>query len=192
MRKKVVIVGKAASGKDYLKEYFESCGLLVCVADTTRPMREGEESGKEYNFIDKYTFLSRKFNRKYIESGYFNTWYYGTPKREWYEKDVFIMTPSAIGALSKSDRGSCTVVYLDIPQETLIERLEMREDSDSVERRVVADSSDFLDFKDYDIRVSNPKFCAKSLLDYILNPSKSKRNWLRVRDSISRIKNLKF
>ena len=47
MENKVVIVGKAASGKDYLREYFERCGLLVCVSDTTRPKREGEIEGKE-------------------------------------------------------------------------------------------------------------------------------------------------
>ena len=192
MENKVVIVGKAASGKDYLREHFERCGLLVCVSDTTRPKREGEVEGKEYNFIDKHTFLNRKANAKYVESGYFNTWYYGTPKDEWYSKDVFILTPSSVKTLKPKDRELCTVVYLDINEKVIRKRLEERGDIDTVERRMTSDNKDFLDFNDYDVKISEPEFCADTLLAYLQNPSKAKKVWLVFKNNLWRVKHLKF
>lgn len=171
MNRKVIIVGKAASGKDYLREYFERCGLSICVADTTRPKRKGEVDGEEYNFINKKEFLRRKSSGEYLETGYYGTWYYGTPVTEWAHKKVFIMTPHAVSTLGEERRKNSFIVYLDISEKVLRERLNKRGDADSVDRRVNADTKDFLDFRDFDLRVTEPEFCAKSLMRYIVRPN---------------------
>ena len=50
------VLGKSCSGKDtifrYLKEKKE-LNLKTVVGYTTRPMRVGEENGKEYFFVDR-------------------------------------------------------------------------------------------------------------------------------------------
>lgn len=188
MNKKVIIVGKAASGKDYLREYFESCGLSICVADTTRPKRKGEVDGEEYNFIRKEEFLRRKFSGEYLETGYYGTWYYGTPVSEWEDKKVFIMTPHAVSTLGEDMRKNSFVVYLDISEKVLRERLEKRGDADSVDRRIKADTKDFLDFTDFDLRVTEPEFCAESLLRYIVRPNTRRIMAIKALQIIHKIK----
>jgi guanylate kinase len=49
--KRIVLVGKAASGKDHLRKRFESRGFNYAVTYTTRPPREGEVNGKDYYCI---------------------------------------------------------------------------------------------------------------------------------------------
>lgn len=171
MAKKLIIVGKAASGKDYLKGYLERSGFSVGIADTTRPIRKGEAHGREYNFIRKYQFLDRLKKHYYVETGYFNAWYYGTPNSEWRSKQVFIMTPLAIAQLSKEDRAKCRVVYLDLPESIRHKRLSARNDADSVERRLHSDEKDFSGFKDYDLRITREKFNPKRVIYWFLRPT---------------------
>lgn len=167
MTKKLIIVGKAASGKDYLKKYLESCGLSVCVAETTRPIRKGEEEGKDYSFIEELEFKGRHLGGWYLEVANFNGWYYGTPMREWETKQVFIMNPRAVESLSKKARESSYVIYLDIPEDVLRNRLEKRGDADSVERRIDSDKKDFKDFSEFDVRIMSPEFCPETLMNFI-------------------------
>ena len=49
--KRIILVGKAASGKDHLRKRFESRGFKYAVTYTTRPPRDGEVDGKDYVFI---------------------------------------------------------------------------------------------------------------------------------------------
>jgi len=63
--KRIILVGKAASGKDHLRKRFESRGFKYAVSYTTRPPREGEIDGKDYIFI------SEDESKVLIESGFF-------------------------------------------------------------------------------------------------------------------------
>ncbi len=49
--KRIILVGKAASGKDHLRRKYESRGFKYAVTYTTRPPIEGEVNGKDYFFI---------------------------------------------------------------------------------------------------------------------------------------------
>ena len=40
--KRIILVGKAASGKDYFKDFLIERGFIPSVSHTTRPMRDGE------------------------------------------------------------------------------------------------------------------------------------------------------
>ena len=58
MRKLFVVMGKSATGKDTIyKEIVKrnNMNLLPVVMYTTRPIREGEVNGREYNFVDENT-----------------------------------------------------------------------------------------------------------------------------------------
>ena len=79
--KRIIIVGKGGSGKDYLRKIFESFGFVYCRSYTTRPIREGEENGKDYFFIEDKDIPKKE---DLYESVYFNNWFYGTPKSNIY------------------------------------------------------------------------------------------------------------
>lgn len=157
--RRIILVGKAASGKDHLRKTIESRGFRYAVSYTTRPQREGEVHGKDYYFI------SEDEAKVLIESGFFyeyvifNGWIYGTSMSQFYEDDLFIMTPKGINEVKPKDRLESFVIYLDIPSNVRIKRLNKRDmPGDSVKRRIEADELDFSDFTDYDLRITNPDF----------------------------------
>ena len=50
----LILAGKSASGKDtLLNELIKNQNFNPLVSTTTRPMREGENEGKEYFFVSK-------------------------------------------------------------------------------------------------------------------------------------------
>ena len=72
------VLGKSCSGKDtifrYLKEKKE-LNLKTVVCYTTRPMRVGEENGKEYFFVDRDELEKLKIEGKIIECRDYDTVY---------------------------------------------------------------------------------------------------------------------
>ena len=165
--KRVVIVGKAGSGKDYLRDYLADCGLFVDVSVTTRPKREGELPGHTYHYIDKEEYNRLVENNMLYEHVTFNGWGYGTTLKSWDMSSVFIMTPTGVSKIAQCDRKDCWVLYLDIPEDIRRERISLRSDADSVDRRLEADRIDFNGFADYDYRVVDGLFDKEVLGDKI-------------------------
>jgi guanylate kinase len=157
--KRIILVGKAASGKDHLRKKFESRGFKYAVSYTTRPPREGEVDGKDYIFI------SDDEAKVLIESGFFyeyvifNGWVYGTSVTQFHTDDLFIMTPAGISHIKPEDRASSFIIYTDIEMSTRMIRLANRNmPGDSMDRRIEADEVDFMEFNDYDLRITNEDF----------------------------------
>lgn len=157
--KRIILVGKAASGKDHLRKRFESRGFKYAVSYTTRPPREGEIDGKDYIFI------SEDESKVLIESGFFyeyvifNGWVYGTSVSQFYNDDLFIMTPAGVSHIKPEDRLSSFIIYTDIEMSIRMTRLANRNmPGDSMDRRIKADEVDFKDFSDYDLKVTNADF----------------------------------
>lgn len=156
---RIIIIGAGASGKDHLAQRFIKRGFQYAVTWTTRPMRPGEENGKDYFFVSEEEFKQKIDEGFFYEYVDFNNWYYGTPK-EYMETPnmIFIMTVSGIKKLSAEDRSDSFIIYLDISSETRYKRLKMRKDADNAERRLKADNDDLNGFNDYDLRVTNEDF----------------------------------
>jgi dephospho-CoA kinase len=68
------------------------------------------------------------------------------------------MTPNGVSALTKGDRKSSVVIYIDIDEDTRRQRMSIRRDSDQTERRLKADFLDFENFTDFDLRITDPSF----------------------------------
>jgi guanylate kinase len=164
--KRIILSGKAASGKDYARQQLEKYGLKYCVSHTTRPPREGEINGVDYHFISLdsciHHFIAKDLFYEYVE---FNGWIYGTSLDEFEKSNLFIMTPSGISKLKFSDRKESLIIYIDVPENIRRERLLKRNDSDSVERRLIADEKDFENFIDFDHRINDPDFNINEILD---------------------------
>jgi guanylate kinase len=153
MEGKIIIVGPGGSGKDYLRKKFTDKGFSYGVSFTSRPPRENETEAVDYYFRDLDFFVANK--DIFLEKQTFNGWKYGISKKEFEIKDLFILSPAGLKSLSKKNRKRSLVIYLNPPKDLRIERLSLRSDADSVERRILADEKDFFDFSDYDVLITN-------------------------------------
>lgn len=166
--KRVIICGKACSGKDYLKAKLITDGLVPSVSYTTREPRVGETEGSSYYFIKEAEFLSMIDCDKFREWNKFaNKWYYGTTQEAFDLANIFIMTPSGLKALSEAERKESLIIYIDVPEEIRRERLCARKDKDDPERRLATDRADFEFYADYDWHITDAYFDLKSLSDKI-------------------------
>ena len=156
MEKKLIIIGKAASGKDFLQRQLVSNGWIPLRQYTTRPKRP-TEVGDEYHFVSAEEFDS--ISKKLYSIQNFNGWRYGYDIDEALMSDVMIFSPANFFDLimdNISDRRCgellyhSIVVYLDIDEDTRRERLSIRykggKEDDSLERRLRADAEDFKPF----------------------------------------------
>lgn len=156
---KLVLVGKAASGKDHLKNRLRRRGFVTGVSHTTRPPRKGEQDGVDYHFVDDSTFQQMIDRDEFVEYMEFNGCFYGQTKEDFEQADVMIMSKDGLAILPAKYRKQCVVVYLDIDRKTRIQRLNERDDkNDTITRRLFADDEQFKGFRDFEIRIANSDF----------------------------------
>lgn len=158
---KYIIVGKAASGKDWLQNVFIEHGFKPLLQYTTRPKRPNE-TGKEYHFVSKKKIENMRSNLKFASLKQFNNWYYGFTIDELEKCDVAIMTPGNLNDIKcwyPNTIKFATIIYLDIPIEIRKKRLKNRylggNEDDSISRRVNADEKDFENFTFFDVKFTN-------------------------------------
>lgn len=156
---KLIIVGKAASGKDHLKARLKAKGLKCAISCTTRPARPGEVEGEDYYFVDDRQFEQMIAAGLFLEWVTFNGWYYGTLLNEFNQCDYMIMSPDGLSRVSDDDLDRAMIVYIDIDLEVRRSRLNQRQDyNDSIDRRIREDEIQFKEFNKYDLRITNSDF----------------------------------
>ena len=156
---KLILVGKAAAGKDFLKNRLIAKKFKPGISCTTRLPRHNEVDGVDYHFMTEDDFKAKLDSGEMLEHMVFNNWYYGLTKEEFEQADVMIMSKDGLDVLPKAYRDRCMVIYLDPPRITRIERLEYRYDpNDSIVRRMNTDDEQFKNFRDFDLRVRNEDF----------------------------------
>lgn len=165
--RRIIIVGKGGSGKDYLVRLLKERDLIYSVSHTSRPSREGEFNGVDYYFISYEEAMKMVDQKEFYEWVEFNTWFYGTSLDEFYRANLFIMTPSGIAKLKPEDRKESLIIFIDIDEDTLRKRLTGRNDADKAERRIDADRKDFKTFSDFDHIIKNPNFTIAEVLEKI-------------------------
>ena len=170
---KIIILGKSGSGKDYLLRGLIQKGERYAPKLTTRPIRKGEKDGVEYNYLNNEEFISLKESNqiKVYQKFIINDvdWYYGLTTENFNNNNLFIMTPAELEQLSTEERKGCFVVYLDIDAVTRKIRIANRYDNnDSIDRRIKADDEDFKNFKDYDMKLTDPEFEINLIYDFAM------------------------
>ena len=158
------IMGKSATGKDHIyKELLqdESLRLFPLVLYTTRPMREGEQNGREYWFVDEEHLEKLRRSGKIIEERLYETvcgpWRYFTADEE---IDLNTCNYLGIGTLESykhlvqyfgQDR--LVPLYIETEDRLRLERALKREAKqnppryDEMCRRFLADGEDFSEDK---------------------------------------------
>lgn len=151
MKNKIIIIGKAASGKDYLQNQLISMGAIPLRQYTTRPKRPNEK-GDEYHFVSEEEFDN--ISDRLFSIQIFKGWKYGFDLGEALKSDVMILSPANVFDIIFSSNFNCKnlldssiIVYLDINEKTRRARLSKRyvggNEDDSLERRIQADKEDF-------------------------------------------------
>lgn len=107
-----ILLGASGCGKNYIESILvNEYNYERVVSCTTRPMRDGELEGREYNFIDKTLFLDMIRINELIEyrtyntlvDGIADTWYYGIRKQPFYSSKNYVVILDVQGAVEFID-----------------------------------------------------------------------------------------
>lgn len=155
------LIGCSAAGKDTIYNMFIKRGFLPMVSDTTRPMREGETQGKEYNFITKGEFLEKERNGEYIEFRRYDTehgiWYYGLPSTCVDREDskalyMGIFDYNGFRDIQKHfGEELVEAIYIDCPLEERLERSFDREPNATIEQKIEMLRRQMSDMKEIEV-----------------------------------------
>lgn len=144
------LVGPSGSGKSTLEELLcKKHQLTPVVSHTTRPMREGEESGKNHIFVSREDFdLIRKDLVAYTE---FDGYEYGTTKEMLGRSDIYVIDLEGLYFLEcRYEDRQVVVLGLNPGPVTCCERMKARGDSDEeIEERLENDFDDFENLEAY-------------------------------------------
>ena len=152
----IVLTGKSCSGKDSVRRELEGCNFNNIVSYTSRPIRENEVDGIDYNFVNRSQFEKMILTEQMIEYRTYNTlfngnpdtWYYGLRKEklDFTKKHIVILDLDGVENFIKYyGRENCFIVYMCCPKEERKRRAIERGSFDITEwnRRLVADDKDF-------------------------------------------------
>lgn len=167
---RIILVGPACAGKDYLRDTFDRHGVAIDVSVTTREPRNGEIPGYTYNYITDHEMDDLVRTKSLYEYVRFGDKQYGTLLTSWNTSKVFIMSPDGVTKnIRPEDRSHCYVVYLDPPEDVLAARWEARRDVTERVKRVATDQVKFSGFIDYDLRITDPQVDTEELVGALLN-----------------------
>lgn len=152
----LILCGKSGSGKDTILKRLCKRGFTPIVSLTSRPIREGETNGVEYNFVSRELFESLIRDKRLIEYRTYNTlvggvedtWYYGLEKTDVDLSKDYVVILDINGAESFMQyygQENCFCIYIDACDEIRTERAKKRGSYDETEwnRRMEADEKDF-------------------------------------------------
>lgn len=173
--KLIVLTGKTASGKDTVmrKILSRSPHITRVVTTTSRPPRNGEINGQDYNFISREDFNRKAENGDFIEYVEYGGNFYGTEKKEISNasgKDIiWRIDPSRAGQIRDFIQSAYSpkqaeallqkvvVIFINTDNQTILERLKRRGISGGeIQRRMEQDSEFYQNYKqNYDFIVEN-------------------------------------
>lgn len=191
MGKLIYLIGKSSSGKDTIyRELLKTPELKFkkVVLYTTRPIREGETEGVQYNFVDDEEFFKLCGEGKVIEDREYHTyhglWRYFTVDDG--KIDLEHHNYLIIGTLESYDktadyygRNKVLPIYLELDDGIRLQRAlnrEMAQENPKYEemcRRFLADAEDFSDEKMEEagikIRFNNENLteCLEEIKEYL-------------------------
>ncbi len=184
------LMGKSASGKDSIyKKLIEDGFLEKIIIYTTRPIRSGEEDGKDYHFADERTYRDILASGRIIEERLYDTaegpWRYFTVDDGSFDSQKNYLGIGTLESYLKLRKyyGSERVkpIYIEVEDGERLSRALKRERSQDKPkyremcRRFLADSEDFSEqnLKDAGIteRFENENFsdCLRKIKDHIAN-----------------------
>ena len=152
----IILTGKSCSGKDGVRRKLENYNFNNIVSYTSRPIREKEINGIDYNFVNRVQFEHMIMTEQMIEYRTYNTllngnpdtWYYGLKKEKLNPNEKYVVILDLDGVenfIKYYGRQNCFIVYMCCPKEERKRRAIERGSFDLTEwnRRLMADDKDF-------------------------------------------------
>lgn len=155
----IILVGESASGKSTVESILKSkYGMQKVVSYTTRPPRDGEFDGKDYNFISTEEFVNMQ-NNEFIEVGEYRGWLYGSTKEQYTDNSVAVLTPHGLRNIKKK-MNNIFAVYIKVDRRSrLIQILNRGDDIDEAIRRNQSDTGMYDGIEDEaDLVIENEKY----------------------------------
>lgn len=147
------LLGKSASGKSTIEKALEKKGFKRIISVTTRPMRQGEVDGIDYEYISKEELHELLSNNQLAEHTIYNAWGYGIKKSE-FETDeicVCVIEPHGYRQIKAQFGDRVVGILLEVDdKERLIRSLtrEPRPDVNEIVRRFISDKKLFRDLEE--------------------------------------------
>ena len=163
----IVLVGESASGKSSIEKYMvDNYGFKKIVSYTTRPPREGEIDGFDYNFINTEQFEQLKKQGFFAETAQYRDWCYGTAKEDCTDDKVAVLTPHGLRQISKLEGINVISFYINVPRrDRLIKILQRGDNIEEAYRRSLSDVGQFDGIEDeVSYIINNPNY-KKSIED---------------------------
>ena len=159
MSRLLCLLGKSGVGKSTLFNKIicnYDLGVEPIITYTTRPKRDNEIDGMDYNFVSQTTMNRMEAEGRIVEKRKYTTahgaWYYFTENFDLGFNRIFITitTPEGVKNLAeKIDKSTIIIIYLEADNTVRMERLLQRESGqrqpsyDELNRRFLADDKDF-------------------------------------------------
>ena len=159
MKKLICLIGETARGKDTVARYLQKhYNMKAVVSHTTRPKRESETDGVEHYFIDNFTasqmLATMDDIAAYTKIG--NYRYFSTIE-EVMHSDIYIIDPNGLKNLYLGNNAIKIIpIYITCNIDVAYKRAVKRgDDIEAFEARVIAESKQFADYKDYAYKIEN-------------------------------------
>ena len=163
-------------------------GIEMSISHTTRPRRNGEENGKDYQFVDRETFTRMRDQGEFLEWAVVFDNYYGTTRKPVEEalaagRDVlFDVDWQGAAALRDQAKNDVVTVFVLPPTAADLEQRlnERAQDSpEIVRRRMLGASNEIQHWDEYDYVVINHDIgCSVEALRAILAAERLRRTRL--------------
>ena len=165
----IVIVAPSGTGKSTLinKVMQELSYLSWSVSSTTRPIREGEVDGVNYDFITEEEFLSLRKENQFIEWAQVHSNYYGT-KKSFIDEGLsegknllFDLDVQGCDAIKEVYGAEARVIFIEPPSVEELERRLLARATDAenvIQERLNNAKKELLRKDDYDYKVVNDDF----------------------------------
>jgi guanylate kinase len=143
----IILVGCSAAGKSSIEKELVAKGYKNIVSYTSRPIREKETNHKDYHFITKEEFETKKKEGFFAENTIYNGWYYGIAKSDMKGDAIVVVEPYGfrqIKKLSEKNKSILISFFIDCPERTRLKRMVDRGDNlMEVFRRIFSDQGVF-------------------------------------------------
>jgi len=169
----IVVSGPSGVGKDTMVGEFlkTSPDCVLSVSATTRPIRPGEEHGRDYHYLEHHDFLRKAEIGDMLEWAEYNGKHYGTPRskveleRKAGRHVILVIEVQGAASIRKICPEAVLVFIMPPSVEALRERLLNRaaDDACSIERRLRIALDEMSRAQMYDYILTNEDFrvCAE-------------------------------
>ena len=196
----LVVSGPSGAGKDDIVEALvkKDNNLVVSVSDTTRPIKEDDIEGKEYNFITNKEFFKKVDQGLYLEWAEVYGNYYGTLKHKIKRlldsgKDVIVKVDIK-GALNIKEKIDDAVLIFILPKsmeelrQSMLEKKSDKDSPDSLLRRFNSAYAEISSISKYNYAIVNDNNIEDSInkIENIIKAEKIRVD--RIKDELEYLK----